>query len=370
MGRFTDDAAGSRAYARDVSESTTAHPEIDALLARAHERGYACESEIEALADRHGLTDDEVDELHREVLAADLEIHDDCARANAGPASYSNAELTHHTVDAMTLFLREAGRYPLLRPAEELALAKRIEQGDLEAKDKLITHNLRLVVSIARKYQGNEGMTLLDLVQEGMLGLIRAAEKFDWRKGYRFSTYATLWIRQSIGRGLADRARTIRLPVHVDQRERKVARVHHGLAAKLGRDPTDEEVAEAAELPVAQVVELRQAARVATSLDRPIGESGETAFGELLEAPGVDVGEEVHISLRQEAVRRTLAEMPDPEREVLRMRFGLDGDPAPKSHAEIGRELGLPSPRVRELEARALEELSLRRELQALTDAA
>jgi len=350
--------------------SNLSSPEIEALRARAEERGWVEESEIDRLSDALQLTDDEVDELRKDLLQRDVEVRDDCGKVGLPATSYSNGELTHHTIDAMAVFLREAGRFALLKPAEEIELAKRIERGDVDAKEKLINHNLRLVVSIARKFQGQTSLTLLDLIQEGMLGLIRAAEKFDWRKGFRFSTYATLWIRQSIGRGLADRARTIRLPVHVDQRERKIARVHHALAVELGRDPSDAEVAAAAELPVAQVVELRDAARVATSLDLPLGEQGSATFGELLPAPGPDPGEEVQVSLGREAVRRTLAEMPQPERDVICLRFGIDGDPEPQSYTAIARRLGISLSRVRELEERALRELSLRRELRALIEAA
>ena len=170
------------------------------------------------------------------------------ARASSPPAS-ATASWPAATTDALQLFLNEIRRYPLLTADEEIELAKRIEQGDLEAKERMINSNLRLVVSIAKKYQGQE-LSLLDLIQEGIFGLIRAAEKFDWRKGYKFSTYATFWVRQAIQRGLANKARTIRIPVHIGQRERKIARVERELQAKLGREPTDEEIAAAAELPL------------------------------------------------------------------------------------------------------------------------
>src|SRR5690349_7911188 len=195
-------------------------------------------------------------------------------------------------MEPLEQLLREAGRFRLLEPHEEIELAKRIERGDLAAKDRLINCNLRLVVSVARKYQG-QGLSMNDLVQEGMLGLIRAAEKFDWRKGFRFSTYATLWIRQSIQRGLENSSRTIRLPVHIAQRERKINRTERELATRLGREPTEEEIAEAVELPVDQVIEIRKAARPLTSLDQPIGEDGETSFGELITAEQPLVEDEV-----------------------------------------------------------------------------
>src|SRR6476619_1972470 len=209
--------------------------------------------------------------------------------------------------EALDQLLQRANQFRLLRPAEEIELAQRIERGDLVAKERLINCKLRLVVSIARRYQGH-GLTLGDLVQEGMLGLIRAAEKFDWRKGFRFSTYATLWIRQAIQRGLENSSRTIRLPVHIAQRERKINRTERELATKLGREPTEDAIAEAVELPVDQVIEIRKAARPLTSLDQPVGDDGETAFGDLLASnapnPEDEVVSDAGTSAVQEAVNR------------------------------------------------------------------
>ncbi|MDQ4041652.1 MAG: sigma-70 family RNA polymerase sigma factor, partial [Actinomycetota bacterium] len=220
----------------------TREDEIAALVERGEERGCVEVSELDELARRLELSTDEVEEVEERLDAQGVEVRDDCARADAPlVTTYTNAELASQTTDALSLFLNEAGRHELLTPAEEIELAQRIERGDLEAKDRLVNSNLRLVVSLARRYQGVGELCLLDLIQEGVLGLIRAAEKFDWRKGFRFSTYATLWIRQAIQRGLADRGRTIRLPVNVAQRERRIATTERKLAAELGRDPTDEE---------------------------------------------------------------------------------------------------------------------------------
>jgi RNA polymerase primary sigma factor len=341
--------------------------EIAALISRAEATGgCVSESDLSALAVRAGLDEDEVETLHERLEAAGVEVSDDCGKEDVPATSYQNGELTHYTVDAMAQFLSGVSRYRLLTGPEELELAKRIERGDLDAKEQLITHNLRLVVSIAKRYQGVSSLTLLDLVQEGTLGLIRAAEKFDWRRGFKFSTYATLWIRQAIQRGMADRGRVIRLPVAVEQQERKIAAAEGRLARELGREPTLEEVASATGLKPAEVAELTDAPRVVTSLDRPVGEDEETTLGAMLPAESGDIGEEVLISLEREQVREAVASMAEPGRSVIRLRYGLDGGGEPQSYAAIGRKLKLGADRVRRLEERALEQLAMLREIQAL----
>lgn len=267
--------------------------------------------------------------------------------------------------DSLQLFLNEAGRYPLLTAAEEVELAKRIERGDMAAKERMITSNLRLVVSIARRYQ-TQGITLGDLIQEGVIGLIRATEKFDWRKGFKFSTYATWWIRQAVQRGVANKARTIRIPVHVVEREQKVARTERELSAKTGQTPTDEEIAQHAKLPLAQVREVREAARAVASTDAPIGSDGDTSFGELFAASGPTTEDEVDATIRGDAVRRAVAKLPDRQRDVILLRFGLVGD-GPNSLEQIGKQLGITRERVRQIEADALRRLAAD---EAIADAA
>ena len=351
-----------------VAQELTSRPEVAAMLARGEERGCVNLSEFDELIQTLELMDDDVDALEAHLEAHGIDLGDDCGRANVEPTTFRNGELAAATTDALQLFLNEIRRYPLLTAVEEVDLSKRIEQGDLEAKERMINSNLRLVVSIAKKYQGQE-LSLLDLIQEGIFGLIRAAEKFDWRKGYKFSTYATFWIRQAIQRGLANKARTIRIPVHIGQRERKIVRAERELSAKLGREPTDEEIATAAELPLDQVDEVREAARTVTSLDRPIGEEGDTALGDVLEGGTPPVDQEVEVSLSEELLRRTIEELPETERDVIRMRFGFDDD-EPQPLRETGRRLGLSAERVRQIESRALKRLAMRRELEALREVA
>ena len=290
------------------------------------------------------------------------------AKARRDPDLAAEAVAQDASMESMELFFRQARRYPLLTKEEEIELAKRVERGDMDAKNRMINSNLRLVVSQARRYQG-QGLSLEDLVQEGMLGLIRAVEKFDWRKGFKFSTYGTLWIRQSIQRGLQNSGRTIRVPVHVGQRQLKVRRIERDLSAKLSRDPTDAEIAEVAELPEDQVAEVRELNRNLTSLDLPVGEDGETALGDLLESGEAPLEEEVEVSLVEETLRRTVDELPEQERNVIRLRYGIDGDD-PQPLRETGRRLGLSAERVRQLESKALKRLGTMREIDALREVA
>ena len=341
---------------------------IEALISRGDEEGCVNLSELSELTQELDLSDEEAQALADRLEARGIDVSDDCGRQADGPPTYANGELATMTGDALQLFLRDVRRYPLLTAEEEVELAKRIERGDLEAKERMVNSNLRLVVSLAKKYQGHE-LSLLDLIQEGILGLIRAAEKFDYRKGYKFSTYATFWIRQAISRGLANQGRTIRIPVHIGQRERKIARVERELAVKLEREPTDEEVAQEADITVTELQDTRDAARTVTSLDRPIGEEGDTAFGELFASDEPEPSEEVEIGLREEAVRSALQTLPEQERQVIKLRFGINGD-NPTPLREAGRQLGLSPERVRRIEHKALQRLAETREVEGLSEAA
>jgi RNA polymerase primary sigma factor len=341
------------------------HAEIAALLDRAEEAGCLGLSHVHELVERLQLSEDDVVRLYQQAQERDIKINDDCGQERA-ESVYVNGDLAAATTDALQLFLNEAGRYPLLTAAEETELAKRVERGDKEAKDRMINSNLRLVISIAKRYQGHD-LPLLDLIQEGIIGLIRAVEKFDWRKGFKFSTYATWWIRQAVQRGVANKSRTIRIPVHISEREQRLRRAERELRAQLGRDPDEKEVAKAAKMPLKQAQEVRKAARAVTSLDRPVGDEGDATIGDLVareHAPAPE--EEVRVTLGREALHRAIAELPDREREVVKLRYGFNGDGDPASLEEIGRRMGITRERVRQIEAEALERLAVNRELEAL----
>ena len=260
---------------------------IAILLEHGDEHGCVHMTELYELAQKVELEEEELDALLERLETHGIELTDDCSRAIEEDVAYTNTQMAAATTDSLQLFLNEAGRYPLLTAAQEVELAKRIEDGDKPAKDLLVNSNLRLVVSIAKKYQGH-GLTLLDLIQEGIIGLIRAAEKFDWRKGFKFSTYATWWIRQAVQRGVANKARTIRIPVHIVEREQRMSRAERELLATLERAPTDEEVAEQAKLPLKQVQEVRVAARAVASLDRPVGRGRLDGVRRSVREPGGD----------------------------------------------------------------------------------
>jgi RNA polymerase primary sigma factor len=338
---------------------------IAVLLEHGEEHGCVHMTELYEIVQKLELEEEDIEALLERLEARGIELTDDCSRAIEEEVVYTNQAVAAATTDSLQLFLNEAGRYPLLTAAQEVELAKRIESGDKEAKDLLVNSNLRLVVSIAKRYQGH-GLTLLDLIQEGIIGLIRAAEKFDWRKGFKFSTYATWWIRQAVQRGVANKSRVIRIPVHIVEREQKISRAERELVAKLERAPTDEEVAQRAKLPLKQVREVRAAARAVASLDKPVGEDDSASYGDLFASEEATPDEQVELELTEQAIHAAVAELPEREQQILELRYGLSGNADPKSLEEIGRILGITRERVRQLEADALRRLAERREIAAM----
>jgi RNA polymerase primary sigma factor len=335
---------------------------LQALLEQGEEAGCLNLSAVNEFLQEADLDEEQVEGFFEQLEERHIPLTDDCARPDSDHSTYVNGDLAVATTDALQLFLNEAGRYKLLTAQEEVELAKRIERGDKQAKDLMINSNLRLVVSIAKKYQGH-GISLLDLIQEGIIGLIRAVEKFDWRRGYKFSTYATWWIRQAVARALADKARTIRMPVHIVERMQKMNRAERTLWMELGREPTLEEIAEEASLPVEQAREVKAAARASASLDQPVGEQEDAVFGDFVAGDEPLPEERVEVSLRSQALAVALQALPDRERMVLVLRYGLV-DEEPKTLEEIGKRLGLTRERVRQIELESLRRLAGLREMQ------
>jgi RNA polymerase primary sigma factor len=337
---------------------------MGALLEHGEQSGCIELSAVNEIVERLDLSDADVQDLLDRIDASGIQLTDDCGRDVPEQVSYDNDSLAATTTDALQLFMREVNRFELLTAEQELDLAQRIERGDAEAKEHLINANLRLVISIARRYQGRD-LSLLDLIQEGILGLIRASEKFDWRRGYKFSTYATWWIRQAVERGIANGARTIRLPVYVVEREKQIARAQRRLATRLGRPPTEEEVGAEVELTEEQVLDLQGVARTVTSLDKPVGDEEGTTFGALLGSSDPQPAEEVEVSLRGELVRTAMSSLPAPQRTVLELRFGLAGAD-PRTIDEVVAQLGVSRNKVRRLEADGLARLGRAREIVSL----
>ena len=338
---------------------------ISLLVEHGDEHGCVNLTELHELVQKLEFEDEEIESLVERLESHGVELTDDCSRAIEEDVTYTNTQVAAATTDSLQLFLNEAGRYPLLTAAQEVELAKAIEAGDKRAKDLLVNSNLRLVVSIAKRYQGH-GLTLLDLIQEGIIGLIRAAEKFDWRKGFKFSTYATWWIRQAVQRGVANKARTIRIPVHIIEREQRIVRAERELVATLERAPTIEEIAEKSKITVKQVREVRAAARAVASLDKAVGADDAAAFGDLFASDERTPEEQVEVELTEKALHDAVAGLGEREQQILNLRYGLKGTEEPKSLEEIGRILGITRERVRQIEGEALRRLAELRELAGL----
>jgi RNA polymerase primary sigma factor len=336
--------------------------ELSAFVEEAEERGFVTNEAVEDFVLEHDLDEDELLELRadlerREVRVVESQGQDEQSAAAAVEDGLDlSFDVTAGGVpDSLTLFMNQLGRYALLTAAEEVELAKRIERGDRAAKERMINSNLRLVIHNARRYTGH-GVSLGDLVQEGIIGLNRAVEKFDWRKGFKFSTYATWWIRQACQRAIANQSKTIRVPVHVEERRSKLARTRQRFEVEHGREPTVEELADASQIELQHVLEALDAVEASVSLNQRVGEDDGAEFGDLIPDRYAEDPEQAAVDgVRGTAVRRALANLPDRERQVVELRFGLND--APISLEAIGRELGLTRERVRQLEASALRKL-------------
>jgi len=354
-----------------MAEETTAHfppsEELQQLLETAETTGFVEHADLLEAIEAAELETQHLDSLLRELEERGIEVLNKQNGAgepepvSTKPTADPFEAAVETTTDALQLFLREIGRHPLLTAADEVELAKRIERGDMAAKQRMIESNLRLVVSIAKNYR-NQGLPFLDLIQEGMFGLIRAVEKFEWQRGLKFSTYATWWIRQAVQRAVADKARTIRMPVHVVERMQKMHQAERRLWMQLAREPTLAEIADEAGLPLQQATEVRAAARASTSLDQPIGEDEDAVFGDLVPGDGPLPEEETERRLRNEALDRALEALPVRDRRVLELRYGLRGS-EPHTLEQIGKRLGMTRERVRQIEVESLNRLASLREI-------
>ena len=358
------------------------------LIAEGQERGFLTFEQIAACLEEVEVTKEQVQELHThleehgiEIVEADgrparseaSSVEASAAAASDGsrdtPRKKVEVDLTvEPSLDSLRLYLRSIGRVSLLTAEQEVQLARRIERGDMDAKQQMIEANLRLVVSIAKSYLGR-GLTFLDLIQEGSMGLIRAVEKFDYRRGYKFSTYATWWIRQAVTRAIADKGRTIRIPVHMVEKLNKVVHVERQLVQSLGREPTPEEIAVELETTVREVRDVLRMAQQPISLEKPIGEEEESELGDFVEDQTAESPFELAAEhLRRENLRRALAALPEREREVIEMRFGLTGE-RPYTLEEVGRAFNVTRERIRQIENHTLKKLEALPEAQRLRDA-
>jgi RNA polymerase primary sigma factor len=351
--------------------------EVKGLISRGQQLGVLTFGDIATAVSEVDLDESDVEDLYGHLEKSGIELVEDMdpaqkAAAEAMPEPTGKKGRRRQkqaldlkpdmTTDSLQLFLKDIGKVRLLTAQEEVELAKRIERGDLDAKQKMVESNLRLVVSIAKNYR-NQGLPFLDLIQEGTLGLIRAVEKFDWRRGYKFSTYATWWIRQAVARALADKARMIRMPVHIVERMHKMNRAERHLWTQLGREPTLEEIAAEANLPLEQAKEVRAAPR-ATSLDAPVGDEEDAVLSDFVSGDGPLPDELVEDSLRSQTLADAVRSLPERHRSVIVLRYGLD-DTDPRTLEQIGRHLGITRERVRQIEVEALNRLARLHEMEA-----
>jgi len=342
------------------------------ILHLGQERGYVTSDEILGLVEEHDMSTDEIEELYSQLIDLSVEVYEQSPVATGvleqpEPTLDLSIETISH--DPLRLYLKEAGEIPLLTKLEEIELAKRIEQGDKRAKDRMIQSNLRLVISIAKNYY-TQDMDLLDLIQEGNTGLIRAVEKFDYRKGYKFSTYATWWIRQAITRAIANQDRNIRIPVHMIEKINKMVRTERKLLQETGKEPSDDELADELGVEAQEVREMRKIAQRTTSLETPIGDEEDAELGDFIEnASTPDPAEAVQSLLAKESLDRVLKAMDERERKVVELRFGLKGE-HPRTLAEVSSRFNVSRERIRQIEAKALEQIKNSEHIQALRETA
>jgi RNA polymerase primary sigma factor len=351
--------------------------EIRGLIARGLQIGVLTHAEIASATAELGLEDTDVEELHGIFERCEIELIEEIDPAERLMIERAPEKRTRRkaalnlepegTTDGLQLFLKGIGKVRLLTAQEEVELSKRIERGSFEAKQRMVESNLRLVVSIAKNYR-NQGLPFLDLIQEGTIGLVRATEKYDYRRGFKFSTYATWWIRQAIARSLADKARTIRIPVHVVEKLNRIGRAERKLMTGLGREPTAEEIAEVTGIEPEEVESIRHSAQAPISLEKPVGDEEQTEFGQLIADEQAESPYERAVeTLTTEALREALENLSYRERRVIELRYGL-GDQHPRTLDEVGRTFNVTRERIRQIEHRSLKKLQELRETQRLRD--
>src|SRR5450755_4512463 len=352
--------------------------EVKGLLERGQQVGVLTYAEIAGAVSELDLDQGEVEELHGFFERVEIELVEEidpafaAAEVERAPAKRTRRKASPDlkadmTTDSLQLFLKGIGKRRLLSAEEEVALAKRIERGELDAKQRMVESNLRLVVSIAKNYR-NQGLPFLDLIQEGTIGLVRAAEKFDYRKGFKFSTYATWWIRQATARALADKARTIRIPVHIVEKLNRIGRAERKLVTGLGREPTAEEIAEVTGLEAEEVEAIKRSARAPISLEKPVGDDEQSEFGQFIADEQAESPYQRAVEiLRDDALRDALANLGYRERRVLELRYGLDGQ-HPRTLEEVGRTFNVTRERIRQIETHSLNKLQNLPEAQTLGD--
>jgi RNA polymerase primary sigma factor len=340
--------------------------EARGLLEAGREAGSLSADEIALALDDLDLDAGQMDEFYAALDELHIEVVDGEAEEETPVVE---DEVREVSTDSLQLFLKDIGKVELLTAAQEVELAKRIERGDMNAKRHMVEANLRLVVSIAKKYR-NQGLPFLDLIQEGTIGLVRAAEKFDYRKGFKFSTYATWWIRQAVARALADKARTIRMPVHVVEKLNKIVRAERKLRAELGREPTAAEIARELDLVADEVEQIRRSSQAPVSLEKPVGDEEESEFGHFLTDESVPLPDEAaEVTLRKETLGKILSQLSARERRVLELRYGLDGQ-HPRTLDEVGRTFNVTRERIRQIENQSLKKLRALADAQKLRDVA